>query len=259
MYDVNDEVKRAFRTASGRVYTRDTAAGNTIGVQSERMLHLILKYYLVPDDSCHEQKIGRYWADAVCDGHIYEIQTRRFDRLRRKLETFLETYEVTVVYPIAATKILAWVDPATGTMTKPRNSPRRRTIYDAFYELFFIREFLTHPHFHFRALLCEMEEFRALSGYGKDKKRRAPRLERIPTALLGEAHLNTPADYACLLPDALGARFTTPAFIKAVGLTPTAGGRAIHVFESLGLVREVGREGHAKLWERVSPDKEGTV
>ncbi len=253
MFEVTDEQRHAFRAASARVYLRDTAQGNTIGVQSERMLHLILKYYLVPDDTCHEQKLGRYWADAMQEGHVYEIQTRRFDRLYTKLTSLLEQYEVTVIYPIAASKTLAWVDPREGTMTKPRRSPARRTIYDAFYELFYIRDLLTHPHFHFHAILCEMEEFRALTGYGEDKKKRAPRLERIPTALVGEAIFHSPADYARMIPAELGDTFTTPAFKRATKLPPTAVWRAMQVLLSLGLVREAGRSGRAKLWQRTTP------
>ncbi len=259
MFEVTDEKKNAFRAASSRVYLRDTADGNTIGVQAERMLHLILKYYLVPDDSCHERKIGRYWADAECDGRIYEIQTRRFDRLRTKLTAFLETHDVTVVYPIAVTKTVAWVDPVEGTMTKPRRSPARRNVYAAFYELFFIREFLIHPRFHFHVILCEMEEFRSLTGYGAQKKKRAPRLERIPTALVGEALFASPGDYACLIPDCLGNSFTTPEFAKATGLPSQAVWRAMQVLLSLGLVREAGREGRAKLWERIITRAEDTV
>ncbi len=250
MFEVSDEQKKEFRAASCRVYLGETEQGNTIGVQSERMLHLILKHYLVSEIECHERKVGRYWADALQDGHIYEIQTRRLDRLRAKLAAFLDEYDVTVVYPIAATKTIAWIDPADGSMTKPRKSNKRRNIYDAFYELFFIRDYLTHPRFHFRAVLCDMEEFRSLSGYGKDKKRRAPRMERIPTTLVGEAYFAAPHDYAMLIPAELGDRFTTPAFAKACGMTSPNAWRAMQVLLSLGLVREAGKEKNAKVWER---------
>ncbi len=252
MSGVTDAQRNAFRAASSRVYLRDTTDGNTIGVQSERMLHLILKHYLVSDSACHEVKIGRFWADAVANGHIYEIQTRRLDRLKAKLTAFLEEHDVTVVYPIAATKILAWIDPADGSMSKPRKSSVHRTIYDIFYELFFIKEYLVHPRFHFRAILCEMEEFRSLTGYGKQKKKRAPRLERIPTALLEDVCFDVPCDYAHLIPDALGSRFTTPSFAKAVKVRASVAQRAMHVLVALGLLREVGREGHAKVWERTN-------
>ncbi len=254
MIEVTQEQIAKFRAASNLVYLRQTERGDTIGVQSERMLHLILKHYLVPDTACHEVKIGRYWADAMVPPNgIYEIQTRRLDRLKTKLETFLKDYDVTVVYPIAATKILAWIDPKDGSMSKPRKSSVHRTVYDIFYELFFIKEYLNDPHFHFRAILCEMEEFRSLTGYGKQKKKRAPRMERIPTALLGEAYFETPADYAWLIPESLGDRFVTPDFAKATKLPSSAVWRAMQVLQTLGLVREIGREGHAKAWERVSP------
>ncbi len=260
MFEVTEQQIADFRASSSRIYLGNTTRGNTIGVQSERMLHQILKYYLVPDESCHEIKVGRYHADAMVGRHIYEIQTRRFDRLHTKLTVLLQEYDVTVVYPVAAAKTISWVDPEDGSLTKPRKSRARRTIYDACYELYAIRDLLTHPRLHFRCVLCEMEEFRALTGYGKDRKKRAPRLERIPTALVGEAYFDNPRDYACLIPDVLGQRFTTPAFAREVKLPARSAWCAIQLLSSLGLIREAGREGRAKLWERQElPCEEASV
>ena len=51
-----------------------------IGTQSERLVHSTLKYYLEPDDSCHEIPIGSYVADIFQKetGQIIEIQTKGF-------------------------------------------------------------------------------------------------------------------------------------------------------------------------------------
>ena len=74
-------------------------------------------------------------ADIVGENGIIEIQTRGFDRLRKKLSAFLEVCDVTVVYPVAEIKWLCWIDPDTGAISSRRKSPRRGKPQDAFNEL----------------------------------------------------------------------------------------------------------------------------
>lgn len=245
--EVTAEARELFRASANRVYT-SAHAPSGIGTLSEHMLHAILKGYLCPDTTCHEQKVGRYHADILQEGRIYEIQTRRLDRLRPKLDALLDKYEITVVYPIAVSKTLSWLDPADGTLTPPRKSPRHGSIYDSLYELYSVREYLLHPHFHFRAVLCEMQEFKLLTGYGPQRKRRAPRAERIPTALVGDCCLEKPSDYARLLPPALQSPFTLSDLSKAAGIPPAAAWRAVQVYLTLGLVGRAGKAGRANLY-----------
>lgn len=77
---------------------------NGIGTLGEKTLHAALKAYYEPDAESHEIKIGRYIADIVGENGIIEIQTRSFDKLRKKLEAFLSVAHVSVVYPVAAVK-----------------------------------------------------------------------------------------------------------------------------------------------------------
>jgi hypothetical protein len=247
--EVTPEAAEAFRHSAERIYT-DTTAPSSIGTLGERMLHAILKGYLSPDKSYHEQKVGRYHADILQGGQIWEIQTRRLDRLKPKLEALLDAYEITVVYPIAATKRLSWLDPVSGALTPARKTPHHGTVYDALYELYDLREFLTHPHFHFRVILCDMLEFRTLSGYGKNRKKRAPRAERIPTELVAEYSFTTLADYARLVPPELTEPFTAKELTQAAHLHPRAASRALRVLNDLGILRQTGKRGRAYLYTR---------
>ena len=74
--------------------------GTLIGTLSEKTIHAILKYYLEPNASCHEIRVGSFFADIKNEQGIFEIQTRQFYKLQGKLAVFLEQYPVTVVYPI---------------------------------------------------------------------------------------------------------------------------------------------------------------
>ena len=239
----------AFRRAANTVYL-NRPQGDSIGTLSERMLHAIIKLYLCDDTTYHEIRVGRYHTDVLVGDHIWEIQTRQLNKLVPKLITLLETYQVTVVYPIAYSKTVAWIDPDTMEMKKGRKSPRKGSLYSSLYELFCIKEFLTHPNFSFQAVLCDMEEFRTRTGYGKDKKKRAPRVERIPTALVDEVIFQGKEDYAIFIPEALAQPFTVKEYAKATRLPESAAYRGVKTLVHLGLLEEVGKRGRAALYQR---------
>ena len=75
-----------------------------IGVLGEKKLHSILKYYIESDDLYHEIRINGFFADIYKDNVIYEIQTSSFNKLRSKLNSFLDEYNVNIIYPIPYNK-----------------------------------------------------------------------------------------------------------------------------------------------------------
>ena len=59
---------------------------SSIGTLGEKTLHAVLKHYIDPDSRHHEVRIGPYYADIASEAGIYEIQTRGFGKMRKKLE-----------------------------------------------------------------------------------------------------------------------------------------------------------------------------
>ncbi len=228
----------------------DPARGRGIGTLGEKTLHAVLKRYFEPDTARHEVKLGSYVADIVNETGIIEVQTRQFDKLRGKLEYFLAQQDVTVVYPIAATKWLLWVDPLTGEVTARRRSPKRGTPCEVFYELYKIKPLLTHPRLRLRLMLLNLEEYRYLNGWSQNKKRGSSRCDRIPIEPVGEVVIHCPADYALLLPEQLPAAFTTKDFAKAARLSPKASQAAVNVLCSVGSIVRVGKQDRSYLYER---------
>lgn len=221
-----------------------------IGTLSEKTVHAVLKRYLVPDEACHEIKCGRYVADILCEGEIMEIQTAGFNRLRSKLEEFLKEKDVTVVYPIPHRKWLIWIDEETGEFSEKRRSPKVGSYYEAFYELYKIKMFLKHPNLHFRLILLDVEEYRLLNGYSQDKKRGSKRYDRIPVELVEDKFLNCAEDFMELVPKELCQPFTVKMFQKATKLSPKKAGVAINVLAHLEVIKQVGKEKNAYLYER---------
>ena len=234
--------KARFLSVCQAVMTERSGTGS-IGTLGEKTLHAVLKHWLSPDKSTHEVPVGRFVADILNKDGIMEIQTRGFDKLRSKLAYFLTLSTVTVVYPIAYTKWISWVDEETGEVSKKRRSPKIGTGYEAFYELYKIKPLLCHPNLRLRILLVDVEDYRRLNGWGKDKKRGSTRSERIPVALAGELRIDTPAQYVQLIPHSLTEPFTSKDYAAATKLPLHKAQTALNVLFSVGAIEKVGKQG----------------
>lgn len=234
---------QARKEALGRV-----GGAGGIGTLSEKALHAALKSYYEPDFESREVKVGSFVADIVGENGIIEIQTRGFDRLGRKLDAFLEAARVTVVYPVVPKRGLCWVDPETGEIFEKRKSPKKGAVYDVFPELYKIKNQLMHPNFRLCIPLLEVTDYKYLDGYGKQKKLRATRGERIPEALLGEVIYESRWDYLNLLPEDLPEPFTTKTLAKAMRRAQTQAQCAANVLYSMGVLERVGKEKNAYLY-----------
>ena len=222
---------------------------NGIGTLGEKTLHAVLKAYCEPSADSREIKIGRYVADIVGENGSIEIQTRDFNHLRRKLEAFLPCADVTVVYPIAQTKFLCWINEETGEVTAKRRSPKIGKPVDIFPELYKIKPLLTDPHLRFRILLLEVTEYRYLNGWSKDKKKGSSRCDRIPDKWFSEIALDRPADYAVFLPDELPVPFTSKDYAKTVKRNGHLAQTALNVLNEVGAVKRVGKTGNLYLYK----------
>lgn len=223
---------------------------NGIGTLGEKTVHAVLKKYLEPDENYHEIKIDGFYADIAAPDGIIEIQTRNFSNLRKKLDVFLELGTVTIAYPIPYTKWLCWIDEETGEISKKRKSPRHGDGCMVLPELYSIKDFLLHPNLKIHLLLMDMEEFRLLNGWSKDKKKGSTRYDRIPTALIEEIQINCPKDYTNLIPASLIREFTAKDFQKASHLSPKKASFALQVLKTVGAIEQVGMQGRAYIYKK---------
>lgn len=242
-----EKFERARQTALER-----TKGESGIGTLSEKALHATLKAYYEPDAESREIALGSFVADIVGEDGIIEIQTRGFERLRGKLDAFLEFTHVTVVYPIVKQRWLCWIDPETGEISPKKKSPKKEIPFDVFPELYMIKKQLCHPNFTLRLAVLESTDYRYLDGYGEQRKIRSTRGERVPDALLEEIELHGAADYLELLPDDLEEPFTTKTLAKAVKRRVSDAQAAVNVLYTLDVLERVGKEKNAYLYKRKS-------
>jgi len=220
-----------------------------IGTLSEKTMHAVLKNYYAPDEDMHEIPIENYVADIYTGTEIIEIQTRSMERMRKKLEAFLPLYPVTIVYPIPREKWLYWIDEETGEVSQKRKSPKKGNPYQAFIELYKIRPFLPNPNLRLRLDLIDMEEYRLLNGWSRDKKKGSERYDRIPTQFFEEVCIDCIRDYMQLIPYELPEQFTVKDFAKYAKIPVRLAGTVLLIFYDLGLVSRIGKKGNSYIYE----------
>ncbi len=223
-----------------------------IGTLSEKTVHAILKNYYEPDEDRQEIPVERYVADIYANGEIIEIQTRQFNKMRNKLTAFLPLYPVTIVYPIPFEKWIIWVDEETGELSRKRKSPVRGNPYIAFVELYKIKMFLKDPNLRVRLVLMNMEEYKLLNGWSRDKKRGASRYDRIPVELVQEIEINCAQDYMQFVPSELEGEFTSKEFAAAAHISVTLAQTVLNILYHVGIVTRTGKKGKQYLYDVLS-------
>ncbi len=231
-----------------RVVRESEHSRTGIGVLSEKTLHSVIKRFIEPDESLHEVKVDGSYADVKNEDGIFEVQTRSFDKLRTKLATYLANEQVTVVYPIPATKRLLWIDPQTGDMTHPRKSPKRGCFFDAFPELYKLNKLIANDSLRVLLLLIDMDEYRYQNGWSADGKKGSTRQERYPAALADALLLATKEDYARLLPDCMCDPFTSQELAAAAEIRLRLAQTVLMVLTKRGAVQCIGKKGRLHLY-----------
>lgn len=244
------EDKKQFETARNKIIGAQRER-HGIGTLSEKTVHAVLKNYYAPDEDTQEIPIENYVADIYADGEIIEIQTRNFNTMRNKLQAFLPLYPVTIVYPVPNEKWIIWIDEESGELSQKRKSPVKGNIYPVFRELYRIKMFLKNPNLHLRVVLLNMEEYRLLNGWSRDKKKGSSRYDRIPTELVKEITIDCLQDYLQFLPYDLPEEFTTADFAKKVRITRALSSTALNLLHYVGVVERIGKNGNSYIYRVV--------
>lgn len=225
---------------------------NSIGTKKEKDLHRFLKNYFSPRQN-QEIFINKWIVDAFIDGIIYEIQTKAFNTLRRKLADLLPKYPITIVYPIAQVKYLYWIS-QNGIVQKPRKSPKANHPLKISLELYRIKPFLTNPNLKVKIVMLELHEYKKLDGYSKDLKKGSSTFKQEIKTIFSIIELKTAKDYLNLIPYDNNITFTTNDLIKDLKLTPREGYSAIQVLKEVKAIKFVGKKGRSYLYQKNNVD-----
>jgi len=222
-----------------------------IGTYGEKTLHRAIKWQLEPTGEFHEIPVGRYIADIKTESGITEIQTQSFHKLKPKLYAFLPEHPVTLVYPLAHEKIIVWSEGPGGETIRERRSPRRGSFYDAFWELYQIKLLLGDKNLKLKLMLIDVSEHRASTN---KRRKRYFKIDTELRSLYDELTLSSVEDYQKLIPDRLGAQFTTRDYAAAAGINLRNSGLALNTLCHIGAIGRAGKQGRCYLYERAKTD-----
>ena len=228
----------------------DEPADFSVGQLREKLVHRTLKYYIDEDVTHHEIKHLGCICDVKNDGGVFEIQSRSFDKLSKKLPRLLSDGPVTVVYPLIYERTLTWIDPEGGEASAPRKVAKKGRESDALCELARISEYVLHENFTLRIYTLTADEYRTLDGYGAEKKKRATKMNLIPKDLISGSEYRDAQDFAELLPKNLGSQFFAKDFYSSARLRGRRGWLALAFCAEIGIVRRVGKSGNAFIYEK---------
>ncbi|MBR6708736.1 MAG: hypothetical protein IKL84_03560 [Clostridia bacterium] len=229
-----------------------TERGSGINTMGEKRLHMVLKRYYAPDETCHEHEVGRYIADILQGDEIIEVQTGSLWPMKAKIEYYLTQtdFRITIVHPILQKRWIRWIDPDEGTISERRRSPKKESIMTALADLIYILPYLTDPRLSLCFPVLEVDDFRLLNGRGAERKSHAARYERIPCALLDEISIRTVDDYRACLPAELPEQFTAPDFARMTKNASRTAYAAVKVLCAVGVLVPDGKIGRAQAYRR---------
>ena len=197
---MNDKLNKAIKLAM-----EDTSK-NSIGEQSEKMTHRILKYYIDDNSNNHEIKLthSNYLIDVYKDGKCYEIQTKDFNTIRNKLENLLKAGEqVEIVYPVINNKVIHWISTDNQLDSKSK-STKKMTPSWVLIELYKLPiEILLNDALTIRIIELDEIELKYNDGYGPNGRNKATKINRFPTSINNELYIKDKTDYIKLIPSQL--------------------------------------------------------
>lgn len=239
--------KESFERAKLKVLLKQNDP-HGFGTLQEKTVHAVMKLAYEPDEDFHEVPVEGYIADIYRDGHITEIQNGNFGKLRPKLTAFLPLYPVTVVLPIPHFKWLIWMDEESGELSEKHKSPVTGNAYHAFPELYKIKTFLKEPNLSFAFPLIDMDEYRLLNGWSRNKKRGSSRYDRMPLSLFDEIRVERTEDFMQFVPIDLQEPFTVTDFAKAAGIKRELAAEAVPILMYLDILKREGKRGREYLY-----------
>ena len=98
-------------------------------------------------------------------------------------------------------------------------------------------------------LILEIEEYRYLNGWSKDKKKGSSRCDRIPKKIIEELCIDSRADYKKLLPKGLPAEFGSYEFAKTAHISRRLAQITLNILFEVNCVERVQKKGNAWVYQ----------
>lgn len=242
-----------FAEAVERAQSRERGMHGSVGTQNEKLIHAALKNYYAPYADEQEIKIGSFFADAVSEDGIFEIQTKALYRLIPKLRTFLEFTRVNVVHPVISESRTLFINSDSGEVVSLSNPRKTQSLLKVFEELYSLRELLQNENLTIIITKLKIEKRVYFKGEKiPDLRSKSVRkkcvIEKYPLELVDEIRLENPRDYQRFLPDNLPECFTKAELSKAAKEAKSS--LRTEVLRSVGIIEKVGKKSNSFVYKR---------
>lgn len=212
-------------------------------------LHMALQRFYAGPDGAVEVEMDGYFADAIRDGVIYEIQTGAFTAIRDKLHALAEEHSVVLVHPIPRFKWIATYDGETGEKISYRRSPKRWQPCEVFDELVYATRLLSRESISLELIVIAERETRIADGNGSWRRNGRSIAGHELLAILERHRFERPCDLVRLLPEDLPDQFTTRD-LRECGIRKRLAGKIAYTLREVGAIEQIGTDGRAYLYRR---------
>jgi len=231
--------------------TTDAKTAPHIGTLRESSLHAGIKTWFAQPGDLLEAPLDGYVIDLVRGRHLYEIQTRNFSSMRTKLAQLLESYQLTIIYPLARDKWIQRVS-AEGEIISRRKSPKHCRSVHAFQELIRIPQSLSHPNFHLTLVFTHEEEIWVDDGQGSWRRKFWSIHDHHLIEVVDHIQFHAPQDYTNLLPDSLPQPFSNRDLAGLLKCPLRLAQKMTYTLRSIGQLERAGKQGRAHLFRRIA-------
>jgi hypothetical protein len=217
----------------------------------ETSLHRELKLLYAGRGAQFEVNVGDYRVDAIARGRLIEVQHGALGAIRDKVQDLLAEHRVCVVKPIVVRKTIVKQSGQGGPVIERRLSPKRGQLLDLFDELVHFTRVFPHRRLTLEVLLVEIEEWR-YPGHGRRRRWRQNdhQVEDQKLVAIQQRHrLRTAADLAALVACPLPRPFHTGHLAESLGVKRWVAQRIVYCLDRMGVVRQVGKQGNARLYQ----------
>jgi hypothetical protein len=219
----------------------------------ETSLHRQLKTTYAQGDAQVEVPVGRFRIDVMRDDQLVEIQHGALAAIRDKIGVLVQQYQVLVVKPIIVRKTIVRQDAKGGRVVGRRRSPKQGKILDLFEELVYFTRVFPHENLTLEVPMVDIEEWR-YPGHGRRRRWRKGdhQVEDQKLVEISATHrFQRAADLAELLPARLPTPFHTGHLAQLLDEPRCIAQRIAYCFRHMGVTREVGKQGNARLYQFV--------
>jgi hypothetical protein len=211
-------------------------------------LHLALQQHYAGADGEIEVDLGRYRADVLRGGVIYEVQTGNFTAIRDKVKSLARKHSVVVVYPVPRDKLIVHIDPQTGDELRARKSPKHGRPVDIFDHLVNMPTAIRAKNVAIEIVITIQREIRQDDGQGSWRRKGISLVGHELVELLETHRFDGPRDFLSLLPEGLPSPFTVGELAQMGRMRRYLAGKMAYALCKMGATKKVGKRGNWILY-----------